>query len=611
MNTLRRYGNWALTGLGGLCVAMLTLTVMLTVLQVVFRYILDSPLSWSEELARWMFVWAIFLGCALLISQHKHMRMEFLISRIDPAKVRWLDLLSQVVMAAACCAMWVHGWDFCSRVTGTSGSLEWPSKYLYMAVPVGAGLSLLCLACDNPMKWKFPGAGLIGVGAGVLVFHMFLSATPWITFDLGVGWMLHIVALGLMFLDVPIAYCLVFAAYASFAKQGDLMMLPISQSLASSVNSFLLLSIPFFILAAHVMNASGITHHLIRFASALVGHMRGGLAQVNVVTNTVMGGLSGSSLAVAVGTAKVLVPEMEKRGYPRPFAAAVTSCASTIDNLIPPSIGMIIFSAAGAVSVGALFTAGILPGLLMALALMMTVHVQAKRRGLEASTAPMAWSDRFLAFRDAIPALLVPLFVVLGMRGGAFTASEAGAIAVVYAIVIGVMTYRELKWQHIPGILKEGLTDTVAIIAIVAASAPFGWALGIERIPQQIAQSMAFLAENKWLFLLALNVFLLLVGLAMEYIASLVILVPILMPIAMAAGIDPVHLGIIMVMNLVLGALTPPLGVLVFATANIAKVKINEVYKEVMPFFWALMGVLVLVTYVPWISLGLNQWLAP
>jgi C4-dicarboxylate transporter DctM subunit len=316
-------------------------------------------------------------------------------------------------------------------------------------------------------------------------------------------------------------------------------------------------------------------------------------------------------LAVAVGTAKVLVPEMEKRGYPRPFAAAVTSCASTIDNLIPPSIGMIIFSAAGAVSVGALFTAGILPGLLMALALMMTVHVQAKRRGLEASTAPMAWSDRFLAFRDAIPALLVPLFVVLGMRGGAFTASEAGAIAVVYAIVIGVMTYRELKWQHIPGILKEGLTDTVAIIAIVAASAPFGWALGIERIPQQIAQSMAFLAENKWLFLLALNVFLLLVGLAMEYIASLVILVPILMPIAMAAGIDPVHLGIIMVMNLVLGALTPPLGVLVFATANIAKVKINEVYKEVMPFFWALMGVLVLVTYVPWISLGLNQWLAP
>jgi C4-dicarboxylate transporter DctM subunit len=480
-----------------------------------------------------------------------------------------------------------------------------------MAVPVGAAISLLCLMWQNPMAWRFPGASLVGVLLGAVVYQTFLSATPWITFDLGVGWLLHFFALGLMFLDVPIAYCLVFAAYASFAKQGDLMMLPISQSLASSVNSFLLLSIPFFILAAHVMNASGITHHLIRFASALVGHLRGGLAQVNVVTNTVMGGLSGSSLAVAVGTAKVLVPEMEKRGYPRPFAAAVTSCASTIDNLIPPSIGMIIFSAAGAVSVGALFTAGILPGLLMALALMLTVHVQAKRRGLEPSSAPMPWSQRFIAFRDAIPALLVPLFVVLGMRGGAFTASEAGAIAVVYAIAIGVLTYRELKWQHLPGILKEGLTDTVAIIAIVAASAPFGWALGIERIPQKIAQSMAFLADNKWLFLLALNVFLLVVGLAMEYIASLVILVPILMPIAMLAGIDPVHLGIIMVMNLVLGALTPPLGVLVFATANIAKVKINEVYKEVMPFFWALMVVLALVTYVPWISLGLNQWLAP
>jgi C4-dicarboxylate transporter DctM subunit len=182
---------------------------------------------------------------------------------------------------------------------------------------------------------------------------------------------------------------------------------------------------------------------------------------------------------------------------------------------------------------------------------------------------------------------------------------------VVYAIVIGVTTYRVLQWKHIPGILKDGLGDTVAIIAIVAASAPFGWALGIERIPQQIAQSMAFLAENKWVFLLVLNVFLLVVGLAMEFIASLVILVPILMPIALSAGVDPVHLGIIMVMNLVLGALTPPLGVLVFATANVAKVKINEVYKEVMPFFWALMVVLALVTYVPWISLGLTKWLAP
>jgi len=205
----------------------------------------------------------------------------------------------------------------------------------------------------------------------------------------------------------------------------------------------------------------------------------------------------------------------------------------------------------------------------------------------------------------------VPLFVVLGMRGGAFTASEAGAIAVVYAVLIGVTTYRELQWRHLPQILQEALVDTIAIIAIVAASAPFGWALGIERIPQKIAQSMAFLADNKWLFLLVLNVFLLLVGLAMEYIASLVILVPILMPIAVMAGIDPVHLGIIMVMNLVLGALTPPLGVLVFATASIARVKINEVYREVMPFFWALLGVLALVTYFPWISLALNRWLAP
>jgi C4-dicarboxylate transporter DctM subunit len=593
--------------LGWACAAMLASTVILTVIQVFFRYVVGDPLSWSEELARWLFVWTVYLGWPLLISKKKHMRLEFLLGRVGPAQAERINMLSQVVVAAACWAMMFHGWDFCSRVTGTSGSLEWPSKYLYMAVPVSAAISLIVLAYESPMAGKMRGSGLLGLLLGAAVYKTVLSATALLPIDLSVGWSLHIVALSLMFLDVPIAYCLVFAAYAAFAKQGDLMMLPISQSLASSVNSFILMSIPFFILAAHVMNASAITAHLIRFAAALVGHMRGGLAQVNVVTNTVMGGLSGSSLAVAVGTAKAMVPEMEKRGYPRPFAAAVTSCASTIDNLIPPSIGMIIFSAAGAVSVGALFTAGILPGLLMAAALMLMVHVQARRRGLQPESTPMGWPERMVACRDALPALMVPIFVVLGMRLGAFTASEAGAIAVVYAIAIGVFAYRQLRWRHLPEVLKDGVLDTVAIVAVVAASAPFGWALGIERIPQQIAQSFAFLSENKWVFLLVLNLFLLVVGLAMEFIASLVILVPILLPIAVAAGIDPVHLGIIMVMNLVLGALTPPLGVLVFATASIAKVKINEVYKEVMPFFWALLVVLGLVTYIPSISLGLGK----
>ena len=366
---------------------------------------------------------------------------------------------------------------------------------------------------------------------------------------MSVGWSLHIIGIGLMFLDVPIAFCLIIAAYASFAKQGELMLLPVSQNLAASTNSFLLLSIPFFILAAQVMNAGGITHHLVRFAETLVGHFRGGLAQVNVVTNTVMAGLSGSSLAVAVGTAKVLVPAMEKRGYGKPFACAVTSSAATIDNLIPPSIGLIIFASVGMASVGALFTAGIVPGLLMAAALM----------------------------------------------------------AVVYAILIGRFAYRRFAWKEVPEILREALRDTVIIILIVAASAPFGWALGIERIPQQIAESMGELAKHPLLFLMVLNVFLLIVGLAMEFIASLVILVPILMPIAKAAGIDPVHLGVIMVMNLVIGALTPPLGVLVFATASIARVNVNEVYREVMPFLLALIGVLMVVTYWPPLSLWLPR----
>ena len=588
-----------------LCVGLLAATVVLTVVQVVWRYVLNDALSWSEELARWLFVWAIFLGMAVIAGQRRHMRVQFLEGRVSARTQQAFDYFGLIVVATACVAMLFHGWEFCARVTGTTGALEWPTKYLYMAVPAGALLTLVYVAGQGHPR--YPWSGIAAVAAGGALFYVLLSAKPLLEFDWSVGWSLHVIGIGLMFLDVPIAFALVVAAYASFAKQGELMLLPISQNLASSVNSFLLLSIPFFILAAQVMNAGGITHHLVRFASALVGHMRGGLAQVNIVTNTVMAGLSGSSLAVAVGTAKILVPEMEKRGYPKSFACAVTSSAATIDNLIPPSIGLIIFAAVGMASVGALFAAGIVPGLMMAGALMMVVHWKAGRRGYEGGRAPATIRERLLALRDAVPALLVPVFIVGGMRAGAFTASEAGAMAVVYALLIGRFAYRRFDWREVPGILREALRDTVVIILIVAAAAPFGWALGIERIPQRIAESMGDLAKHPVLFLLVLNVFLLIVGLAMEFIASLVILVPILMPIAVQAGVDPVHLGVIMVINLVIGALTPPLGVLVFATASIAKVNVNDVYREVMPFLWALIGVLMLVTYLPATSLWLPR----
>lgn len=595
--------------LEALCVALFATTVVLAVVQVLFRYVIGYSLAWSEELARMSFVWATYLGIAVVAGRGRHMRMELFGDRVSTPVRRALDFLAETVTAAASMAMLVHGWSFAMRVTGSTGALEVPTRYLYLAVPVGAALTLAYVAARRPLGAGRWWAGLAALACAGAVYLLFLSGDPLVKHAWSAGWSLHIVALGLMFLDVPIAFCLILAAYLSFANQGELMLLPISQQLASSVNSFLLLSIPFFILAAQVMNASGITHHLVRFAAALVGHFRGGLAQVNIVTNTVMGGLSGSSLAVAVGTAKVLVPEMEKRGYPRPFAAAVTSSASTMDNLIPPSIGFIVFAALGSVSVGALFTAGIVPGLLMAIALMAVVHWQARQRGFEAATRPATLAERAIAMRDALPALLVPVLIVGGMRAGAFTASEAGAMAVVYAIVIGKLAYRQFRWKELPGILREAFLDTTVIIAIVAAAAPFGWILGIERIPQLIAEYLGALATQPLLLLLVMNVFLLVVGLAMEFIASLVILVPILLPIAVKAGIDPVHFGVIVVMNLVLGALTPPLGVLVFATATIAKARINEVYREVWPFFWALIAVLALVTYVPWTSLGLPRLL--
>ena len=240
MKTINTIVRAATSLLGGLCVLMLAAVVVLTIVQVFWRYVLNDALSWSEELARWCFVWTVFLGSALLVAQNRHMRIEFLVGKVSDAKRKALDGWAQVVIAATCFAMLIHGWDFCARVTGTSGSLEWESKYLYMAVPVGAALSLLFVASGKPLCDGHPGlprwSGLVVTALGWGLYQLMLSATPWLVLGWGVGWSLHVIALGLMFLDVPIAFCLVFGAYASFSKQGELMLLPISQTLATSAN---------------------------------------------------------------------------------------------------------------------------------------------------------------------------------------------------------------------------------------------------------------------------------------------------------------------------------------------------------------------------------------
>ena len=592
-----------------ICVLLMLVAVSVSCLQVVLRYGFNSGLPWPEEIATWMFCWAVFLGMAIATGRDAHISIDVLIRALPPRGQDLLGLFNRVVMAAASIMLVVHGWDYASRTISASPALQWPVKYFFLAVPVGGALNLFFLAW--PRTGRTIVQGLTVLAGGVLLYLAIRFGAASLYGEGGSAIVLVIVGIAAIIVGVPVAFALAIGAFAAFAPFADILLVTISQNMAASLNSFTLLAVPFFILAAAVMNAGGITPRLVDLAMQLVGHMRGGLGQANVVTNTMLAGISGSSTADASTIAKLLVPEMAKRGYSRPFSAALTAASATIANLIPPGLGLIIYAALASVSVGALFVATIVPGLMVAAALMIMVYVISRIRGYGGDMPKASLRDRMSSLGLAVPALILPVVIVGGVRFGVFTATEAGAIAFVYALLCGALLYRKLTPSNLLAAIRESVLDTVVIVVIIATAAPFAWVLAFEQVPQKIAQELSPLVEQPWLLMLVLNLFLLVVGLFMEMIASLVILVPILVPLVVAAGVDPVHFGIIIVMNLVIGALTPPLGVLVFTTARVGGANQTETFRAIVPFVLALIVVLLLVTFIPALSLLPVAWLGP
>ncbi len=591
------------------CVVLTLVAVGVACLQVTLRYLFHSGLPWPEELAVWAFCWAVFLGMGLATGRDAHIAIDTVPNLLSPANRARLDLFNKTVVAAASFMLMIHGYDYVSRAIAASPAMQWPMKYYFLAVPAGGALNLFFLLWPKPGRSLVQGAAI--VAAGLVLYFAIRFAAPSLYGESGSAIVLNIVGLVLIVLGTPIAFAMAFGAFAAFAPFAKILLVTISQNMAASLDSFTLLAIPFFILAAAVMNAGGITPRLVDVAVKLVGHLRGGLGQANVVTNTMLAGVSGSSTADASTIAKLMVPEMEKRGYDRPFSAALTAASATLANMIPPSLGLIIYAALANVSVGALFVATIVPGFMVAGTLMITVYFMSRKRGYGGDLPKASGRERLVSLGMALPALTLPLVIVMGVRFGVFTATEAGAIAFIYAILCGFFIYRKLTPSNLLAAVRESVFDTVLIVVIIATAAPFAWVLAYEQVPQKIAASMGTLVENPILLMLVLNVFLLIVGLFMEMIAALVILVPILVPLVVAAGIDPVHFGIIIVLNQVIGALTPPLGVLVFTTARVGGADQGATFRAVIPFTLALIVVMMLIAYVPAFSMLPVKWFGP
>ncbi|MCM2674129.1 TRAP transporter large permease [Alkalicoccobacillus plakortidis] len=407
----------------------------------------------------------------------------------------------------------------------------------------------------------------------------------------------------LIMIGIPIAFSLALASLLYLFIAGiPLTIIP--QTMFSGINSFVLLAIPAFILAGNLMNAGGITERIINFANAVVGHIRGGLALTNVASSLGFAGISGTALSDTASIGSVMIPAMKKQGYGSGFSAAVTSISSTVGPMLPPSLPMIIIGTLASVSIGDLFLAGAIPGLLLATGFLIVTYIISVKRGYPKGER-QSLSVVGKSFLGAFWALIMVVIILWGILGGYFTPTEAAVVCVIYALIIGGFVYRELKLKDIPVLLTNTLSSTASILLLVGFANLFGWILVSEGVPILVADGILSLTDNPFFVILLMVILLMFVGMFMETIAALVILFPVLLPVATSVGMDPVHFGVVMVLTLMIGLSTPPVGVCLFVASSFAKVRIGQTVKELIPFFAVAVIVLLLVSYIPQLSLFL------
>ncbi len=403
---------------------------------------------------------------------------------------------------------------------------------------------------------------------------------------------------------MPVAFAMGVGSVAVLLVLGEVPLILIPNRLLAGVDSFLLLAVPFFLMAGSLMNTGGITRRLIDFAGTLVGHIRGGLSHVTVVTNMIMAGMSGSATADAAGTGAFLIPAMEQGGYPRAYAAVVTGAASTIGPIIPPSVPFVVFGAMAGVSVGRLFLGGAIPGILMGIYLMTACYLVAKRRDYGRARRA-TWPEVWTSFRRASLALLMPVIILGGILSGLFTPTEAAVVAAVYALLLGMFVYREIGLKDLPQLLLEVGINTAVVMFIVSTSTTIAWILAREQAGQALTQMALRVSDQPWVILLLVNLVILILGCFLELFVIMVIMVPVLMPLITTLGVDPVHFGVFFTLNLMIGLLTPPVGMVMYVVCAISRISIGEFARELPPFLVALVLALVCVTYLP----GLVLWL--
>ncbi|SDQ18448.1 C4-dicarboxylate transporter, DctM subunit [Virgibacillus subterraneus] len=409
----------------------------------------------------------------------------------------------------------------------------------------------------------------------------------------------------LLILTVPIGISLGIATLITIFYSGTLPIEFLMKELVTSIDSFPLMAVPFFILAGEIMGKGGISERLFNVANALVGNKTGGFAIATIITCMFFAAISGSGPATVAAIGSIMIPAMVRNGYDKKFSTAVVAAAGSLGVIIPPSIPMVIYGVVGSTSIGDLFIGGIIPGLLVAMGLMVYAYFYSKKMGFKGMDEPTSLKKIWVATWEAKWALLIPVIILGGIYGGYFTPTEAAVIAVVYGLIAGMAIYRELSFRMLPKVLTDAALMTATILIIVGTATAFGRFLTIEQIPLKVANAMMAVSESPIIIMMLITLLLLVVGCFMDTLAAIIILTPILLPIAVQIGYDPMHFGIIMVVNLAIGFITPPLGVNLFVASGISGLPIETIAKAIMPFFFAMLVTLIIIIVFPQLSLFL------
>lgn len=558
---------------------------------------------WTEELVRYVFIWVTYLAVSIAILNRNAIRVDVFYNMLPERlkKINWVVIdLCTLVLVGLFCKMGLSHVEMQITTPQTTPALQISYFIPYLILPVGFGLMSLRVIQDlswqvRQMPWH---DSAIGTALTGLIFLPVLVSDTWSATPILFAYFVLFLVLG-----VPIAFALGLATVGTVLGAGTLPIDYLAQIAFTSIDSFPILAIPFFIAAGAYMGAGGLSKRLLALGDELVGALPGGMALATIVTCMFFAAISGSGPATVAAVGVITIPAMIARGYDKYFSAAVVAAAGAIGVIIPPSNPFVVYGVSAEASVGKLFIAGVLPGVLMGLVLMVVAYLVSKQNGWKGEERVRTASSMLRAVWDAKWALLVPVIVLGGIYGGLMTPTESAAVAALYGLVAGMFIHREMTWRSMIAATLDSATTSSVVIVLIAMASIFGNIMTIEQVPESIADAILGITSEKIVILLLINVFLLWIGLFMEALAAIVILTPILLPLVTAVGVDPIHFGVIMVVNLAIGFITPPVGVNLFVASGIANVTISRVSKAVLPFLVAMILMLICVTYIPQISL--------